>query len=90
MTARDFTAEERRSIQNVLANGLGPEFISYRPQAGAKVAYLEGTKAISTLQHAACCVSFTMHRLNTGRYRVAQILPTTPLALTGGTPALSS
>lgn len=54
---REFTAEERRCIQDVLANGLGPEFISYRSHAGANLAYVEGYKAISTLQMAACCVS---------------------------------
>lgn len=43
---REFTAEERRAIQKELARKLGPEFISYRPAAGKKVAYLESWQVI--------------------------------------------
>ena len=47
MGSRDFTPAERRAIQRELSRQLGPEFISYRPHSGAKVAYLESWQAIS-------------------------------------------
>ena len=47
MSRHEFTSEEKDAIEKCLRLNLGPEFISYRPQGGAKVAYIEGWRAIA-------------------------------------------
>lgn len=43
---RGFSAAERQRICHELSQKLGPEYISYRPQGGGQVQYIDGHRAI--------------------------------------------